>query len=271
MPSKLPETVVVRLLWRRTFGRRGWNHFSICLCSVCLTSFRLSQHLISYLKIFGNRATGNQGQPALATQVLCQYCDASPDGKEKKGAKRGTLSLTTFSHEHSVKKARTRRRGKAIWDFEIFINQMKLLRGWMPERCEKEWAALLQIPENLVDKTGPHAARPERLRIPPWMAGNEAENNDDEVAETKRLSSHSKSSGSMTDEMKAQLKSELFSGFSRLLDSPKSGDLLQPLASGALTSGSSADSSGMSLLLKAASDGISLPIFFDITSGSRLL
>jgi hypothetical protein len=192
-----------------------------------------------------------ESQPVLIADILMKYCDNFPDGKEKAGKKRGFMTLTTFLHEHSVKRSKTKRRAKSIWDWELFTTQMKFLRGWLPERCEKEWHALVMVPENVVDKQGSTGLRPERIRVPAWMIGSEQELSDEEVAETKTLQTHSKAAG-MTEEARTQLRSEMTSGFSSLRSMAPPSDLSQPLHAGAMSyEGHASEVTGLGLLAAA--------------------
>ena len=148
----------------------------------------------------------------VADQVLCDFISAFPEGKEKKGMKRGNVCLTQYIHDHGTRKSRKDIGAKQILDRELFVTKMEIARKLNPQRCLDEWSKLEADPLNHYDSNGPPWA-PLRLRIPGWLLGSEYEAEETENYEQKALRSSSKIEKNMNQESREQILGEVSKGF----------------------------------------------------------
>ena len=167
-----------------------------------------------YIRIFGGKG-GEEGLPLVADQVLCDFISAFPEGKEKKGMKRGNVCLTQYIHDHGTRKSRKDVGAKQILDRELFATKMEIARKWNPQRCLDEWSKLEADPLNHYDSNGPPWA-PLRLRVPGWLLGSDYEAEETENYEQKALRSSSKIEKNMNQESREQILGEVSKGFGHL-------------------------------------------------------
>jgi hypothetical protein len=136
-----------------------------------------TEEVAAFHTIFGRLARkakgGNEavqamcGDNSLANQVLVEFCETYPDGKEMgkstRGKVRGKISLTRYVHQHSYQQSVENVSARRKWDFEFFWNQMKHGRAWAFEKSLKEWNKLRDTPGTKRDYLGPVDAP---LRLP---------------------------------------------------------------------------------------------------------
>lgn len=201
-----------------------------------------SEEMIAFSQIFGSK--NQEGDPALAKQVLQQFLVANPDLKQAVNGPIGrhttkkrvaNVSLAQFIHrrgfEHSLEEEE--RRPKV--DLEIFQSKTKLLRGWDATKSLSEWRSLETDPSIMRDNKGPPYA-PLRLRIPEWIFSESASVDRVRGFESKELNTSTKAR-QMSEEEKTAVLSELDKGFTRPTHNlPASSHMLrQNLPVGAIT------------------------------------
>ena len=166
-----------------------------------------------WVAIFGEGRAGPPDQ-MLANQVVLDFAEKYPDGQSKLGQKRGQAQLITYIHSHLVTASSSKSIGLPLWDFELFVNQMKNFRGWSQTQSKQQWDALEREPSNFRDNQGP-AKHPRRIAIPAWLSGTESHDFTLTEAEEKRVSTAGRSlERSMED--RQQMIGELRQGFERV-------------------------------------------------------
>ena len=191
----------------------------------------------SFKEIFGWKRRG--GDEGMASQVLCDFVDRFPDGKNT-GSRttklRGQICLVQYSHAKSTFLNNYMQEKDPLWDQEFFLRQMDNLRGWKTERALAEWARIKAIGGER-DEGGPAHSK-ERLAIPSNLVGMASVNKDQGFGEQKTMSTGSKL-GKMSEEMQATLRGEMAKGFDQNSVGNASViglDVTMALPSGALTS-----------------------------------
>ena len=105
------------------------------------------------------------------------------------------MVLTGIAKDEGCRLEQLAREVLPVYDFEFFVNQAKLHRGWDVSRAKEMWDEL-DIVENFGDWEGPPYAT-KRLQIPTWVFCMSTK----EVVKTKykdaRISEHSKSVSGM--------------------------------------------------------------------------
>ena len=166
----------------------------------------------AFNKVFGFKR--HKGEPMLQQQVLLKFCDDFPEGSAPKGKKRGDgFTVTNFVHDQGTRVSKKQVSSKAKWDYEFFCKQMSALRGWPATKAHEKWTEL-DTPENFADNLGEAPFR-KRLRIPPNLSGGDRSDSENENFELKAMRTEgNKATKNMKDDDKAQLLSEMRTGFS---------------------------------------------------------
>jgi len=99
------------------------------------------------------------------------------------GKQRGAgYKLTQWLHAEGCKKSSISRRARKRWDKELFVTQMKNLRGWTAAKATAQWEAILINPAIKQFGGGPEGS-PLQLAIPPHLTGEEEDASEDEESE----------------------------------------------------------------------------------------
>lgn len=150
------------------------------------------------------------------------------------------MQWTSYVHMEGTRKEQVDMSDEVKWDWEIFANQMKLLRGWTPAQAMAEWERLLNDPCVQRDNCGP-AHSQLRLHIPAALTGQSCQRVSAIKFEEKRLEYSNKKASSVSAEDLTKMRAELHRGFSRIDLAPLLQESHLPLQMGALTAeGSSA-------------------------------
>ena len=210
---------------------------------------------MNYKQIFGARKTKHlpayAGKPEVAVQVVLDYCELYPDGKETSTKARGILKLAQYSHSLGTMVSTSEFSQRPQWDLELFTNQMWNLRKWSAEKCRTEFRKMLEDPATRGDNGGPPEA-PARIRVPAWMTGTDFAEARNTLFETKEVKKQSKA-GQANQETLDMWHSESQQGFSRL-HAEAMPDVHRPLAKGALTGDGKAVETGLQLMTRIAGD-----------------
>ena len=179
-----------------------------------------AEDLENFNRIFGSK--NSAGLPTVADKVLSDYVAAFPDGKARKGVKRGNVNLTTYIRDFGSKRAKQDQHVKQILDREVFTTKLEQLRKWNAKRSGDMWEQLEADPANHYDDNGPPWA-PKRLKVPGWLLGSDFEADVRENFETKTLRTTSKTEKNMTHETREQILAELPKGFGHLQSAQSAG------------------------------------------------
>ena len=237
--------------------KRAWD----CIAKQCKRGFKKGKPMEEqpeayqqWVKIFG---VGKEGPPdkAIADKVVLDFCKENPEGLVKNGQKRGSVNLTSYIHSRAQQLSDTRSSNLCIWDEEVFLTQMKLLRGWSPLQAKQQWDALERQPELFIDMKGPPRF-PKRLLIPANLTGTEQRSLSSTDLEERRISIATKAAERSSEDQQRMI-SELRTGFDMRPQGRVTPDhieaLHEPLAAGALTAGPAAvTTTPVELVQKAA-------------------
>ncbi len=163
-----------------------------------------------FQQIFGS---GREPPPSwvVAAKVVHDFCEQFPDMKEHHGKSRGTLDLAQYATEKGANVHDKKEKSDRMWDEEIFITQMKTLRGWNLSKINQKWNELKSDPGTDRDNDGPDGAL--RLEIPSNLLGLCSKVSGKEEFEQKKLVQMSRAKR-MADTEKEKIMSEMHSGFS---------------------------------------------------------
>jgi hypothetical protein len=98
---------------------------------------------------------GKDGDKLLQQKLLCDYVNAHPEGKEA-GAKRGKVDLTSYMHTVGARSTVDDFESYSKLDYEAFLRNMEVARGWNMSRASEEWETLGNRP---VGQQGPEVAQ----------------------------------------------------------------------------------------------------------------
>lgn len=94
----------------------------------------------------------------LANKVILQFERNNPSlsmSGSKTTSKKTALDLTTFTHERGNFQEKADIDDEYMWDEELFVMQMKLLRGWSQPHASSQWTDMHSIPGAVNDNGGP--------------------------------------------------------------------------------------------------------------------
>ena len=216
----------------------------------------------AFIIIFGDEKERRNGfrQPVLAIKCVITFCSSHPEGVEKRKKRIFTVALTQFLHNQEVHQSHEQVSGEGKLDYEIFINQMKTLRGMPADRANRLWEELKNDPSVDRDEKGPAWSRL-RLHVPGNLLGTDREEHRKGVTERKTLSQQSKP-GALGEAEIEVLQTEMKKGFKR----PFSGNdaiasMHSTLAPGSMTIAGGEDaqkkSTSSSLLMDALQESMS--------------
>ncbi len=127
----------------------------------------------SFFQIFGDRHS--EGDPCVANNVLLDYTERFPEGKETvPGKTRGVVTLVQYVHSRGSRQSVEDVTRRPKYDYEAFVSAMHVNRGWTPARCKVEWAKLRADPTTKSDQKGP-PYDPTRPQLPSWMLCSDRE------------------------------------------------------------------------------------------------
>jgi hypothetical protein len=169
----------------------------------------------AFIIIFGDEKERRNGfrQPVLAIKCVITFCSNHPEGVEKRKKRLFSLALTQFLHNQEVHQSHEQVSGEGKLDYEIFMNQMKTLRGMPADRANTLWEELKNDPSVDRDEKGPAWSRL-RLHVPGNLLGTDREEHRKGVTERKVLSQQSKP-GALGDAEIEALQTEMKKGFKR--------------------------------------------------------
>ena len=148
---------------------------------------------IRFINIFGTRKKGwaRSGNPVVACSVLVAFIDKFPAGKAERGKLRGQMTLVQIAKDEGCRSEQLAREVLPVYDFEFFVNQSKLHRGWDFTKAKEMWDGF-DTDDNFGDYDGPPYAK-KRLMIPAWVFCTSSKENIQSNYKDARLTEHSKS------------------------------------------------------------------------------
>ena len=149
-----------------------------------------------------------------ANKVLADFLEQNPDGKAKRGERRGFVNWGEYSHSFKTGTITQDNSHYKKMDYEAFVKLMEHVRGWSQQRAHREWEVLQSNPDIQRDMAGPREY-PLRLYVPGSITAS------DEVVQC-RFAEESKSAskgikpknGGFTDADFNSVKGELNKGMS---------------------------------------------------------
>ena len=123
------------------------------------------------------------------------------------------LAVVAAQRTQGVTNSKSQVTERMKWDKEMFVHQMKNLRGWLHSRAESKWDELAMDSGNHADQLGPDPKFPLRMFIPAILVGTDRENSSVTTFETKSVEERNKQQKSASDETKEAWLKETRQGF----------------------------------------------------------
>ena len=190
------------------------------------------ENYLNYIAIFGE-GRDPPPDPDLAEQVIVDVCAGIPDDEDDeddasrpaKVRKCAPVNLSKYVHRQGSRMSSDAVTSTYKWDFEIFQNKLKAIRGWSSAQCQAEFAKLKANPMTKADESGRHHALfgCTRVKVPPELIGEEKEELRRGQFEERTFETATKAK-TMSDEEKSLWKEATNKGF-QLEKSPSDDDL----------------------------------------------
>ena len=167
----------------------------------------------------------------MAAKVLLEYSQLNGLEAGKRGVKRKCLDLTQYEYSRSGFQSNAEESASPLWDEELFLNQMRSLRGWNVSQAAIKWKSLLA--DDMVDKDhgGPDGSV--RCRIASNLLGNDLLRKQKGEEERRSLKTSQRPHKATPEEQEA-IKGELLRGFSTGLQGAGA-DFFTPVAPSSAT------------------------------------
>jgi hypothetical protein len=145
-----------------------------------------SEEVSAFEDAFG-KGKGDDGDVEKQNVIMTSFLETYPDGCGKPGKKRGKdFKVASVMHGIGYRKEQEKASSNRMWDFELFCNNMKMLRGWDATRCRTEFDLIKADPDCDSDMGGPRWSR-ERVEVPAYLTGEVTVTNRSISFEDRRL------------------------------------------------------------------------------------
>jgi hypothetical protein len=167
--------------------------------------------------IFGK---GRDGPPnmALANKVILEFEARCPSSNSSSGpkctTKRAAMDLTRFVHTKGSIQEKLTLSDLPMWDEELFVSQMELLRKWSAKYAAQIWQKLHNVPGADNDVGGPGGSA--RTRIPANLVGADKIRNSSGEYEKRELEHSTKTQKGLGAEAIENMQAQTARGFSHL-------------------------------------------------------
>ena len=151
----------------------------------------------------------------LAAKVLVEYCQLTWIGGWEAWSeeKKAWTSLSTSTHGQVIRE-RDDETAAPLWDEELFLNQMRQLRGWSVAQATMKWKAMLSDDSVDKDHGGPDGSL--RQRVPSNLVGNDLCRTAKGEEERRTLKTSQRAHKATPEEQEA-IRADLLRGFASTL------------------------------------------------------